>query len=120
MLRATWQHAVPLGELNMYGLRLFVAAAALALSLSTASQAQALFDMSRYSCAQLTGANSSSNAVTVAIWLSGYYNGGRKNTMLDLDQLEQNAKVVVSDCQANPSNTVMKTIDALMAAGKVK
>jgi hypothetical protein len=58
------------------------------------------------------------NSIESAIWLSGYYNGLRKNTKLDLNQFKKNADAVVQACSANPSSTVMKTIEKLAAAKK--
>ena len=82
----------------------------LALS-APAVQAQALVDMSKLTCEQLN--RGTQNSIESAIWISGYYNGRKKNTMLDLNQFKQNAEAVVKECTANPSKTVMQTIDAL-------
>ena len=72
--------------------------------------------MSKVKCEQLLTA--SPNAIETAIWLSGYYNGLRKNTKLDLDQMKSNADAVVADCRANPTKTVMQAANALRAKKK--
>ena len=85
------------------------------LGVSSTAQAQGTVDMSKYTCEQLLQA--SGNSVEAAIWLSGYYNGLRKNTKLDLGQFGKNAEVVVAECRGNPKATVMGTIKK-MSSGK--
>jgi HdeA/HdeB family protein len=93
-----------------------VAAAALALTISSASRAQVIVDMSAVTCEQML--KGTANSIEVAIWLSGYYNGLRKNTKLDLNQLKKNADAVVQACAADRSGTVMKTIEKVVATRK--
>ena len=69
--------------------------------------------MSKITCEQLL--KGTQNSIESAIWISGYYNGLRKNTMFDLNQFKTNADAVVKACQASPKNTVMQTIDTLSA-----
>ena len=87
-----------------YGLLLTVA------MLST-SHAQGTYDLSKYTCKQLLQATSDS--VDAAVWLSGYYNGLRKNTRLNLGQFRKNAEMVVAHCQRTPNATVMHTIQMI-------
>jgi len=96
-------------------LKHLICGAAIALAANTASQAQ-MMDMSKFTCAQLL--QGTGNSIEAAIWLSGYYNGVRKNTMFNLDQFSKNADVVIADCKANPKKTVMETVDSMMAAAK--
>ena len=99
-------------------LKHLVFGAALVLVMNSATQAQEKFDMKKFTCAQLLGG--SANAMEGAIWLSGYYNGLRKNTVMDINRLKQNAELVVVECKANPKNTVMQTIDTLLSGAKKK
>ena len=96
----------------MNSIKLLVSGAALVLGTPSNTQAQVMVDMSKLTCEQLT--RGTANSVESAIWLSGYYNGTRKNTMLDLNQFKQNADAVVKECTANPKNTVMQTVDKLL------
>jgi len=98
--------------------KLLIASAILALGVVPASRAQMAVevDMSKFTCEQLL--QGSSDAVEAAIWLSGYYNGLRKNTKLNLGQFEQNAKKIVEECHTNPKKTVMQTVNTLLAAKK--
>jgi len=97
----------------MYVLR--IAACALAISLVTigVTKAQVAVDMSKVTCEQLLTA--SPNAVDAAVWLSGYYNGLHKNTMLDLNQFKTNAETVVAECRAAPKKTVMGAVETLLS-----
>jgi len=98
------------------------AASGLVLTAITAAQTQAqvmvVVDMSKFTCEQLL--RGTGNSIDAAVWISGYYNGLRKNTMLDLGQFKQNAEAVVAECAANPGKTVMRTIDTMLAAGRKK
>jgi hypothetical protein len=103
--------------MKMPSLKFPMLSAALVLGIiSSMAQAQVMIDMSKYTCEQLLRGNA--NSTDAAVWLSGYYNGTRKNTMLDLNQFKQNAEAVVKECNANPKDTVMKTVDKLLARKK--
>ena len=90
-----------------------ICSVALATGATAPARAQMILDMSKVTCEQLLTA--SPNAVEVGIWLSGYYNGLRKNTQLDLNQFKKNADAVVAECRADPKKTVMQTADRLLA-----
>jgi len=77
------------------------------------AQAQATVDVSKVTCEQLLSGGP--NAIEAVIWLSGYYNGLKKNTVLDLNRFKQNAEVVVGECRSNPKTTVMKAVEALLS-----
>ena len=98
----------------MRGIRLAICSAALATTtMGGGANAQVILDMSKITCEQLLSA--APTAIDAAIWLSGYYNGLHKNTMLNLNQFKQNAEVVVHECQGNPKKSVMETVDGLMS-----
>jgi len=100
----------------MYRPKLPVAAAAFALTMNSTAQAQVMVDMERITCEQLLRGDQ--NSVEGAIWLSGYYNGLRKSTVLDINQLKQNAASVMKECSSSPSKTVMETVEALLSQKK--
>ena len=95
----------------MNRLKYFVACAALVVAMNTATQAQMMVDMSKFTCGQLLGG--SPDAVEAAIWMSGYYNGLRKNTMLDLNVMKHNGEATVAACKGNPNKTIMEIVDSL-------
>lgn len=77
------------------------------------AQAQATVDVSKITCEQLLAGGP--NAIETVIWLSGYYNGLQKNTVLNLNQFKQNADIVVSECRSSPKTTVMKAVETLLS-----
>jgi hypothetical protein len=89
----------------------------LVLAMNTATQAEVM-DMSKVTCKELL--SGSPDAMEAAIWTSGYYNGLRKNTKLDLAVMKHNAEMVMAACKDNPKKTVMQTVDTLLSAGKKK
>ena len=98
----------------MRGIRLTICSVVLATSpMGVGANAQVMLDTSKITCEQLLSA--APTAIDAAIWLSGYYNGLHKNTMLDLNQFKRNAEVVVHECQGSPKKAVMETVDGLMA-----
>src|SRR3954470_23249174 len=63
-------------------------------------------DMSQLTCSQLSKLGFQDFA-GLTMWLSGYYNAGVRNTVIDLNQFAQAAKTVKDYCAANPRATVM-------------
>ena len=85
---------------------------AISLAAAATANAQVTVDMSKVTCQQMLSLTP--NSVEAVIWLSGYYNGLKKNTMLDLNQFKQNAEVVAAECRSNPTKTVMQTVETLL------
>jgi hypothetical protein len=56
--------------------------------------------------------------IEAAIWISGYYNGLRKNTMLNLNAMKPNAEMVSAACKGSPNQTIMQTVNTLFSAEK--
>jgi hypothetical protein len=86
--------------------------AALTFPVASLAQAQVTVDMSKVTCAQITG-GSAADAIETAIWLSGYYNGKRNSTTVNLNQFRSNAELVIQHCQKNPKKTVMQAVESL-------
>ena len=102
----------------MNPLKVIICGAALVLALNSAAQAQERIDMSKYTCEQLL--SGTGDSIETAIWLSGYYNGLRKNTVLATAQFKNNAEAVVTECKSSPKKTVMQTINTMLARAKKK
>jgi acid stress chaperone HdeB len=79
--------------------------------------AQVTLDVSKITCDQYAGYKIT-NPQNIAIWLSGYYNGKRGNTILDTQGLAANAKKLQDYCIRYPQVLVMEAVETLMAAGK--
>src|ERR1043166_5421554 len=65
----------------------------LALGAVPAARAQVTVDVAKITCDQFTGYKIT-NPDNIAMWLSGYYNGRRGNTILDTQGLAANTKKV--------------------------
>ena len=100
----------------MNRIKLLLCGVAFAAALSSTAHAQGVVDMKKFTCEQLLSA--SANSIEAAIWLSGYYNGLRKNTKFDLGQFRKNAEIVVKQCGDNPKQTVMSIANKLTSRAK--
>ena len=82
------------------------------LSLASAARAEdkMVVDMSRLTCTELTRLGFQDFA-GITMWLSGYYNAGVRNTVIDLDQFAQAAKTVKDYCATTPRATVMSAAE---------
>jgi len=92
---------------------LFALAFSFGVGLISASQAQVMLDVSKISCDQFTGYKIT-NPRNIALWLSGYYNGKRGNTVLDTQALTTNAKKLQDHCLRNPQMPVMQAAETLL------
>jgi hypothetical protein len=81
------------------------------------AQAQVTLDVSKITCDQYTGYKIT-NPQNIAIWLSGFYNGKRGNTVLDTQALAANTKKLQDYCIRNPQILVMQAVETLLAGEK--
>jgi acid stress chaperone HdeB len=63
-------------------------------------------DMRKLTCAELNKLGFQDFA-GLTMWLSGYYNAGVRNTIIDLDEFARAAKTVKDYCSRNTRATVM-------------
>jgi acid stress chaperone HdeB len=91
-----------------------VAAAALtfALELVSEARAQVTLDLSKVTCDQYVGYKIT-DPQNIAIWLSGYYNGKRGNTIVDTQGFNVNTKKLRDFCLRNPATPVMQATETL-------
>ena len=81
---------------------------------STWAGAQVTLDVSKITCDQFSG-HRVVNPDKIAIWLSGYYNGKRGNTVIDTQGLDANSKKLLGYCLRNPKTTVMEAVEKVLA-----
>jgi hypothetical protein len=87
-------------------------ALAIVLGATAAAHAQETVDVAKITCDQfLAGKIADSRSVT--IWLSGYYNGMRNNTILDVSALQSDAKDVMDYCITHPNVILMNAVKIL-------
>ena len=76
------------------------------------AHAQVVLDMSKVTCDQFTGYKIT-NPQNISIWLSGYYNGQRGNTILDTQELAAHAQKLRDYCMLHPDVPVLRAVEAL-------
>jgi len=83
------------------------------------AQAQVSVDVAKITCRQLFFDKTiSPNEKSLAIWLSGYYNAKRNNTVLDLGALARNVDKVEDYCRMNLDITVMDAVTKALGPGQ--
>jgi acid stress chaperone HdeB len=91
---------------------LFLIAAA-----SQPAHAQVMLDMSKVTCEQWSGYKIT-NPQNIALWLSGYYNGKRSNTVIDTQGLAAENQKLRDFCITNPTMPVMQAVEKVLGAAK--
>ena len=76
------------------------------------AQAQVTIDISKITCEQFIGYKVI-NPHDIAMWLSGYYNAQRGNTIIDTQILATQTSTLLDYCLQNPKVPVMQAIDKL-------
>ncbi len=75
------------------------------------AQAQVTVDVAKITCRQLFFDKMiSPNEKSLALWLSGYYNAKRNNTVLDLGAMAKNVDKVEDYCRMNEDVTLMDAV----------
>lgn len=85
---------------------------AVLLFLCSAAQAQTTMDVSKITCEQY-GSFKVADPDHIAIWLSGYYHGIRKSTIVETQDLKENARKIASFCRRNEKMRVMDAVETL-------
>ena len=85
----------------------------------SAAQAQVTvkIDVATISCKQFMGYEIA-NPNTIALWLSGYYNGQKRNTTINVQNLKGELKKVKDFCIGRPTVSVMQAAEAVDDIGK--
>src|SRR5262245_45096825 len=83
------------------------------------AEAQVTIDIARITCDQFLGYRTI-NPDDIAMWLSGYYNAQRGNTIIDIEALAAQKRRLQDYCLRNPQVPVMQAIDTLFHAPQPK
>ena len=77
------------------------------------AHAQVTVDVSKITCEQFTVLP---RADDVAVWLSGYYNGARHNSVIDMNKFDENARNLRAACRLpdNFKRPIMQLIESNM------
>ena len=71
------------------------------------AQAQVTIDVSKITCAQFRS-YSITDPNNIALWLSGYYNGKRANTIINVESFKTNFEKLKDYCTTHPMTPVME------------
>ena len=88
------------------------AAALLALAPWIPAGAQVKLDIAKITCNQFT-LFKITDPQKIAIWLSGYYNAKRNNTVIDTQQFAANTEKLKGYCIMKPDITVIEAVEAV-------
>jgi HdeA/HdeB family len=83
----------------------------------TAPQAQVTVDVSKITCEQLV-MEKPVPAKYVVLWLSGYYNGKRNNTIIEPEAMDKNEEKVDFYCNLHRETTVMDAVKNVLGLDK--
>lgn len=97
--------------------RLLLTSALFALVQIPALRAQVTVDVSKITCDQLL-MEKPVPAKYVVLWLSGYYNGKRNNTIIEPEAMDKNEEKVDFYCNLHRETTVMDAVKDVLGLDK--
>ena len=97
------------------GILLAVSISLLGISLA---QAQMTVDVAKITCRQFLLGHVGGSTRSVANWLSGYYNGKRGNTVIEVGSMQQNVRDLERYCRKNHEMPVMDAAKKALGAEK--
>jgi len=109
--------SVRLVSVRLISVRLVLLGTLLALFGAGAARAQVTVDVAKISCKQFL-IDTVAPTKIVAVWLSGYYNGKRGNTVIDIATLQKDADLVEDYCRLNLDVTVMDAVKNVLGVDK--
>ena len=86
------------------------------LALQPTAYAQVTVDVSKITCEQMERVR---DPDTLAAWLSGYYHGERRNSLVDMEQFKDNTQKLKATCRlaGNFKRPIMELIDGMTPGG---
>jgi acid stress chaperone HdeB len=97
--------------------RLLLTSALLMFVQITAPKAQVMVDVSKITCEDYF-MDKITFSQYVVMWLSGYYNGKRNNTIIDPDAAKKNEEKVNQYCYQHRETTVMDAVKNVLGFDK--
>jgi len=76
--------------------------------------AQVTLDVAKVTCDQWAGYKIT-NPQNIALWVSGYFNGARGNTVLDTQRLTADTQRLRDFCITNPQVPIMQAVEKIAA-----
>ena len=87
------------------------------LGTSAATQAQLTIDVAKITCEQFV-AGKVADSRSLSIWLSGFYNGTRNNTLVDVSTLQKDSQDLMDYCFSHRKVILMNAVKNLFGARK--
>ena len=81
-------------------------------------QAQETVDVAKITCQQILKEELASPTHDIVLWLSGYYNGKRNSTIINLRTINDDEKKVRLYCYKNLDTTVLDAIKNVLGLDK--
>ena len=81
-------------------------------------QAQETVDVAKMTCQQILKEELASPTHDIVLWLSGYYNGKRNSTIINLRTINDDEKKVRIYCYKNLDTTVLDAIKNVLGLDK--
>jgi len=99
-------------------LRLLLASALLMFVQVAMTHAQETVDVAKITCQQILKEELASPTHDIVLWLSGYYNGKRNSTIINLRTINDDEEKVRLYCYKNPDTTVLDAIKNVLGLDK--
>ena len=80
--------------------------------------AQETIDVAKITCAQILREQLPPPTHDIVLWLSGYYNGKRNNTIVELQTIKKDEEQVNSYCFQHRETTVMDAVKNVLGFDK--
>ena len=80
--------------------------------------AQETIDVAKITCAQILREQLPPPTHDIVLWLSGYYNGKRNNTIIEPESLDKNEEKVDFYCNLHRETTVMDAVKIVLGWDK--
>jgi hypothetical protein len=84
---------------------------------ASVTQAQETIDVAKITCDQYL-AGRVTDSRTLFVWLSGYYNGTRNDTVIDVSDLQKKAQTIMDDCLSHPDTILLEATKNNFSAKK--
>jgi hypothetical protein len=101
----------------MFRSKLTIAALMITFGLCPPASAQVTVDVAKITCEQFT-LYKVDDPKKIAIWIRGYYDGKRNNTVVDTQQFDANLRKITDYCIRNPSEPVLHAVETVFGPPK--
>ena len=99
-------------------LRLLLTSALFLFAQTPMMQAQETLDVAKITCEQILKEELASPTHDIVLWLSGYYNGKRNNTIIEPLTINKNEEKINSYCYQHRETTVMDAVKNVLGFDK--